>query len=152
MPLTAKVFCISQFLSPLITRFGSRVLLASGSILVAIGLIGLALLTEGDGYLLAILVPLLLQAVGNALVFAPGTVAIMHGVSNEHAGAASGVLQKRSADSRCDGEFGVNGHGRILGVATEIQHNTLLSDRAQHNTSVATGSNDVEADHDPEQP
>ncbi len=54
MPLTATVFCISQFLSPLITRFGSRVLLASGSTLVAIDLIGLALLTEGDGYLPAI--------------------------------------------------------------------------------------------------
>ena len=79
MPLTATVFGISQFVPPLIARFGSRVLLTTGSILVAISLIGLALLTEGDGYFPAILIPLLIHAVGIALVFAPGTVAIACG-------------------------------------------------------------------------
>jgi EmrB/QacA subfamily drug resistance transporter len=104
MPLTATVFAISQFVPPLIARFGSRVLLATGSILVAISLIGLAMLTEGDGYFPAILVPLLIHAVGIALVFAPGTVAIMHGVPNEHAGAASGLLQM---DQQIGGALGI---------------------------------------------
>lgn len=104
MPLTATVFGISQFVPPLIARLGSRILLATGSVLVAISLIGLALLTEGDGYFPAILIPLLIHAVGIALVFAPGTVAIMHGVPNEHAGAASGLLQM---DQQIGGALGI---------------------------------------------
>ncbi len=104
MPLTATVFIISQFVPPLIARFGSHVLLTTGSILVAISLIGLALLTEGDGYFPAILFPLLIHAVGIALVFAPGTVTIMHGVPGEHAGAASGLLQM---DQQIGGALGI---------------------------------------------
>lgn len=104
MPLTATVFAISQFVPPLLSRFGSRMLLATGSVLVAVSLIGLAMLTEGDGYFPAILIPLLIHAVGIALVFAPGTVAIMHGVPDEHAGAASGLLQM---DQQIGGALGI---------------------------------------------
>lgn len=102
MPLTATVFAISQFVPPLISRFGSGILLATGSALVGVSLIGLAALTEGDGYFPAVLIPLLIHAVG--MVFAPGTVAIMHGVPNEHAGAASGLLQM---DQQIGGALGI---------------------------------------------
>ena len=104
MPMTATVFAISQFVPPLIVRFGARMLLSTGSVLVAVSLIGLAVLTEGDGYFPAILIPLLIHAVGIALVFAPGTVAIMHGVPDEHAGAASGLLQM---DQQIGGALGI---------------------------------------------
>ncbi len=104
MPLTATVFVISQFVPPLLARFGFGLLLAFGSVLVAVSLIGLAWLTEGDGYFPAVLIPLLVHAVGIALVFAPGTVAIMHGVPDEHAGAASGLLQM---DQQIGGALGI---------------------------------------------
>ncbi len=115
MPLTATVFAISQFVPPLLSRFGSRMLLATGSVLVAVSLIGLAMLTEGDGYLPAILIPLLIHAVGIALVFAPGTVAIMHGVPDEHAGAASGLLQM---DQQIGGALGIAVITSIYAVAS----------------------------------
>ncbi|WP_320188410.1 MFS transporter (plasmid) [Agrobacterium rosae] len=73
MPLTATVFVISHFVPRLLTRFGARTLLAWGSVLVAASLAGLALLAEGDGYFPAVLIPLLVHAIGIALVFAPGT-------------------------------------------------------------------------------
>lgn len=104
MPMTATVFGISQFVPPLLSRFGSRMLLATGSVLVAVSLIGLALLTESDGYFPAVLIPLLIHAVGVALVFAPGTLAIMPGVPHEHAGAASGLLQM---DQQIGGALGI---------------------------------------------
>ena len=50
------------------------------------------------------MLPLLIHAVGIALVFAPGTVAIMHGVPDEHAGAASGLLQM---DQQIGGALGI---------------------------------------------
>jgi EmrB/QacA subfamily drug resistance transporter len=104
LPLTATVFAISHFVPRLILLFGSRALLAVGSLLVAGSLLGFALLGEHDGYFPAVLVPLLVHAVGIALVFAPGTVAIMHGVPDQHAGAASGLLQM---DQQIGGALGI---------------------------------------------
>jgi EmrB/QacA subfamily drug resistance transporter len=104
LPLTVTVFAISQFVPRLIRRFGTRALLATGSVMVAISLLGFALLGTDDGYFPTVLVPLLLHAVGIALVFAPGTVAIMHGVPDAHAGAASGLLQM---DQQIGGALGI---------------------------------------------
>lgn len=104
LPLTATVFAISHFVPRLIGRFGARALLATGSVLVAASLAGFALLGENDAYFPAVLVPLLVHAVGIALVFAPGTVAIMHGVPDEQAGAASGLLQM---DQQIGGALGI---------------------------------------------
>jgi hypothetical protein len=44
------------------------------------------------------------HAAGIALVFAPGTVAVMHGVPAQHAGAASGMLQM---DQQIGGALGI---------------------------------------------
>lgn len=104
LPLTATVFAISHLVPRLIARFGARTLLASGSVLVAASLAGFALLGSHAGYFPAVLLPLLVHAVGIALVFAPGTVAIMHGVPQEHAGAASGLLQM---DQQIGGALGI---------------------------------------------
>ena len=104
MPLTATVFAISHFVPQLMGRFRIRGLLATGSILVAVSLLGFALLGEKDSYFPAVLIPLLIHAIGIALVFAPGTVAIMHDVPDEHAGTASGLLQM---DQQIGGALGI---------------------------------------------
>ena len=104
LPLTATVFAISHFVPRLISRFRARSLLVTGSVLVAASLLGFALLGEYDNYSLAVLIPLLIHAVGIALVFAPATVAIMHGVPDEHAGAVSGLLQM---DQQIGGALGI---------------------------------------------
>lgn len=103
LPLTATVFAISHFVPRLLSRVGARVLLAAGSVLVALSLAGFALLGAHDGYM-NVLLPLVVHATGIALVFAPGTVAIMHGVSAQHAGAASGLLQM---DQQIGGALGI---------------------------------------------
>ncbi|MEW7849210.1 MFS transporter [Massilia aurea] len=104
IPLTATVFAISRVVPRLLGRFGARALLTTGSVLVAVSLLGFAFLDEHDGYLAAVLAPLLVHAVGIALVFAPGTVAIMDGVPEAHAGAASGLLQM---DQQIGGALGI---------------------------------------------
>ena len=104
LPLTATVFAISHFVPWLLIRFGARALLVAGSVLVAASLVGFALLGANDGYLAGVLPALLLHAAGIALVFAPGTVAIMHGVPAQHAGAASGLLQM---DQQIGGAVGI---------------------------------------------
>jgi MFS family permease len=119
LPLTATVFAISHFVPRLMARFGARSLLAMGSLLVAFSLVGFALLGEHDAYFPAVLVPLLVHAVGIALVFAPGTVAIMHGVPEEHAGAASGLLQM---DQQIGGALGIAVVTAIYALNAEPGH------------------------------
>lgn len=116
LPLTATVFAISQFVPRLIDQFDTRRLLATGSLLVAVSLLGFALVGEDDNYYPAVLIPLLMHAVGIALVFAPSTVAIMHGVPDEHASAASGLLQM---DQQIGGALGIAVITSIYAVAAE---------------------------------
>jgi EmrB/QacA subfamily drug resistance transporter len=104
MPLTITVFAISEFAPKLIERFGARALLVAGSGIVAISLMGFALLGDDSHYFPDVLVPLLLHAVGIALIFAPGTVSILRGVPEEHAGTASGLLQM---DQQIGGALGI---------------------------------------------
>jgi EmrB/QacA subfamily drug resistance transporter len=104
MPLTITVYAISHFAPRLIVRFGARALMVAGSATVAVSLVGFALLDNGSSYFPAVLVALLIHAVGIALIFAPGTVAIMEGVPKEHAGTASGLLQM---DQQIGGALGI---------------------------------------------
>jgi len=62
------------------------------------------MLGSESAYFPDVLVPLVVHAIGAALVFAPGTVAIMEGVPDEHAGAASGLLQM---DQQVGGALGL---------------------------------------------
>lgn len=102
--VSATVFAISHVVPRLLIRYGARRLLAAGSVLLAASLAGFALLGSHASYFPAVLLPLLIHVVGIALVFAPGTVAIMHGVPDEHAGAASGLLQM---DQQIGGALGI---------------------------------------------
>ena len=104
LPLTITVYAISAFAPRLIAKFGARALMVMGSAIVAISLAGFALLTEDSGYFPNVLIPLLIHAIGIALIFAPGTVAILHGVPEEHAGTASGLLQM---DQQIGGALGI---------------------------------------------
>jgi EmrB/QacA subfamily drug resistance transporter len=116
LPLTATVFAFSRFVPGLIGRFGTRALLVTGSLLVAISLAGFAQLGEDSGYFPAVFIPLLVHAVGIAFVFAPGTVAIMTGIPVEHAGAASGLLQM---DQQIGGALGIAIITSIYALAVE---------------------------------
>ena len=104
LPLSVTIFVISPTMPRFIARFGPRALLAAGGVLVAVGFVGFAMLDGDDAYFPNVLVPLVVHAIGAALVFAPGTVAIMEGVPDEHAGAASGLLQM---DQQVGGALGL---------------------------------------------
>jgi MFS family permease len=104
MPLTITVYAISHFAPRLIVKFGARALMVAGSAIVAVSLVEFALLDTDSSYFPAVLIPLLIHAVGIALIFAPGTVAIMEGVPEEHAGTASGLLQM---DQQIGGALGI---------------------------------------------
>jgi EmrB/QacA subfamily drug resistance transporter len=77
--------------SKLVTRAGVRVVLASGFVLGAGGVLVLATITVHASYVTEILPGALLLAVGSGLCFAGFGNASVHGVSAEDASLASGV-------------------------------------------------------------
>lgn len=119
IPLTLTVLVMSQFAPRLIARFGPRALLVTGSALVSVSLIGFALLDDSSRYAVGVLFPLLIHAAGIALVFAPGTVTIMAGVPDHHAGAASGLLQM---DQQIGGALGIAIIASIYALVADPAH------------------------------
>jgi MFS family permease len=119
IPLTLTVLVMSQFAPRLIARFGPRALLVTGSALVTVSLIGFALLDDSSRYAFGVLIPLLIHAAGIALVFAPGTVTIMAGVPDHHAGAASGLLQM---DQQIGGALGIAIIASIYALGADPAH------------------------------
>ena len=93
LPLTAVVFVVSNFVPYLVAKFGVRVLLITGSILVAVSLVGFSQLTSTSTYFGNVLPPLLVHSIGIVMVFIPGSIVILDGIDDEDAGIASGVLQ-----------------------------------------------------------
>jgi len=93
LPLTGTVFGITHFVPRLMEVLGAQRLLIVGSLTVTISFLGFSLLDDDSSYFPAVFLPLLVHAVGIALVFAPGTVSIMEGVPEEHAGAAPGYCR-----------------------------------------------------------
>lgn len=119
MPLTVTVYATSEFAPRLIARFGAPTLLVAGSLIVAISLMGFALLGDDSRYFPGVLIPLLIHAVGIALIFAPGTVAILQGIPEEHAGTASGLLQM---DQQIGGALGIAAITSIYAFAAAPGH------------------------------
>jgi len=93
LPMAAVLFGTSRLIPALLPRFGPKPLAASGTLMMAAGLWWLSSLSPGDGYLAAVLGPMLLMGVGGGLAFSPLNVVIMATVPPADAGAAGGVLQ-----------------------------------------------------------
>ncbi len=92
LPVTIALFVASQASArTLVERYGDRLVMIVGVALSTLGLLWLTQLTEQSGYL-SILGPLVLVGIGNGSAFVPLTGAALQGVSPEHAGAASGLV------------------------------------------------------------
>jgi MFS family permease len=92
LPLTATVFIVTRWVPGIVSRFGARIPLVVGGILVATSFVLWAPLNEGASYV-AVVIPLIVQAFGVALIFTAGTLTTMNAVPEADTGSASGMLQ-----------------------------------------------------------
>ena len=92
LPSTGTVFVVTRWVPAIVSRFGARLPLVVGGVLVAASFVCWAFLANSSNYL-AVVIPMLVEAVGVALIFTPGTIAAMHGVPDSDTGSASGILQ-----------------------------------------------------------
>lgn len=91
LPLTIVNFIVALQLPRLTARFGNNNVLLMGEIILAAGLILLAISNPTAGYWRAILVPMVILGLGQGMILAPVTSAGVHDVPNELAGVASGL-------------------------------------------------------------
>ncbi len=76
----------------LVSRTGTRPLIATGMALLAVGMLLFTQIDVGDSYASALLPGFLIVALGMALCFVPISIAALAGVQQEEAGLASGLL------------------------------------------------------------
>jgi len=92
LPLTATVFIVTRWVPGIVTRFGARIPLVVGGALVITSFLLWAPLTADATYF-SVVIPLVIQALGVALIFTAGTLTAMDAVPEADTGSASGMLQ-----------------------------------------------------------
>lgn len=93
LPMVGLQFACARTAPRLLPRLGARALVIAGTVLVGVGLLWLARLSPGDGYLADVLVPFMLVGAGGGLSIMPLNVTILGSVGPELSGVVAGVGQ-----------------------------------------------------------
>ena len=91
LPVTALLLLLSARAGALAQRVGPRWPMTAGPLLVAAGLLLVALFGPGDRYVAHLLPGLVVLGLGLALTVAPLTAAVLAAVEDRHVGVGSGV-------------------------------------------------------------
>lgn len=90
-PLGICIVLLSRVGTRLAFRFGTRMVLTIGPLIVAAGMTTIAILNHHPSYLVAFLPGLLLFGIGMGFVVAPLTTGVMSAADPSHVGIASGI-------------------------------------------------------------
>jgi EmrB/QacA subfamily drug resistance transporter len=91
LPMILLMFLLSRWSGGLVKRYGGRMPLVVGPIVVAIGFALFALVLAGDGYWKTYFPVSLVLGLGLAITVAPLTTVVMNSVDQQHSGTASGI-------------------------------------------------------------
>jgi len=91
LPFILIVSVLSRWSGGLVSRYGARLPLIVGPLIVALGYALFLLPGVGGGYWLNFFPPIIALGLGMAITVAPLTTTVMNSVSQSHAGIASGV-------------------------------------------------------------
>jgi len=91
LPLILLIFLLSRWSGGLVARFGPRIPLIVGPVIVALGFVLFALPSVGQSYWKAFFPAVMVLGFGMAVTVAPLTTVVMNSVGQERVGAASGI-------------------------------------------------------------
>jgi predicted MFS family arabinose efflux permease len=92
LPMPLAIIIGTQLSSRLVARLGTRVLLVTGPLVSAVGLLLLSRITANGDYLTHIGVPGAIVTFGVGMSFVPITLSATNGVDRRDAGLASGLI------------------------------------------------------------
>jgi EmrB/QacA subfamily drug resistance transporter len=131
LPLTALLLVGAALATQLLPRVGARTLAIAGPVLIGLGVVWLRTLSEGTGYVPAILGPMCLFGLGVGLVFVVLNAVALGGVADADSGAASGVFQTLQ---QVGGSLGLAILVTVFGTASRdaAKHPVAGADPAKH--------------------
>jgi len=91
LPMILFMFFLSRWSGGLINRYGARIPLIVGPLVVATGFVLFAVLPAGSGYWKGLFPAFVVLGLGMAITVAPLTTVVMSSVDRQHVGAASGI-------------------------------------------------------------
>jgi EmrB/QacA subfamily drug resistance transporter len=91
LPMIVLLFALSRWSGGLVDRYGARLPLVAGPLVVALGFVLFAVPGIGGSYWRTFCVPFLVVGFGMAVSVAPLTTVVMNSVDRDHAGTASGI-------------------------------------------------------------
>jgi len=92
LPMTTALFAVSRLAPRLVPRFGPKPLMVAGLLPVVAAMAWLSQITPATTYVSGILGPMLLLGTGMGVAFVPLTMASLHGVAPQDAGAAASMV------------------------------------------------------------
>ena len=111
VPMVLLLFFLSRWSGGLVHRYGRKLPLVVGPLVVAIGFVLFAVLPAENGYWKTYFPAFLVLGLGMAITVAPLTTVVMNTVDQEHVGAASGI---NNAVARVAGVLAIAVFGTVL--------------------------------------
>ena len=125
LPITILMLVLSPRAGALAQRIGPRLPLTVGPLVIAASLLLMRTIDSGDGYVEAVLPPIIVFGLGLSLVVAPITATVLAAADPDHAGVASGV---NNAVARMAGLAAVAAFPVIAGLSgTDYENATALA-------------------------
>ena len=91
LPITVLMLTLSARSGALASRIGPRRQLSVGPLIIALGMVMMSMINEGDSYVGAVLPAMIVFGLGLACTVAPITATAMASAPSRHSGIASGV-------------------------------------------------------------
>src|SRR5215217_30562 len=134
LPFVVIMFSLSRWSGGLVDRFGARLPLTIGPVIVAVGFVLFALPTVSGNYWTSFFPAVLVLGLGMAISVAPLTTTVMSAVGEEQAGTASGINNavSRTAGLLAIAVFGVMMLHTFSQTLASRMNELQLDDRVKH--------------------